>query len=163
MPEVDGVAATRSILAALPRTRVLVLTTFASEADAVRTLEAGATGYILKDALPDEIVSALRDVAAGKPAFAPSVAAVVLQRMRAGPAETLTARELEIPIASACRRATASPGLRSRTSAVRRRGSISSSARSEGGEIDPGGVAKSVGSARAVALWSRFHHAGLSA
>jgi DNA-binding NarL/FixJ family response regulator len=93
MPEMDGFAATKSIAGT---TRVLVLTTFASEADAVRALDAGAMGYLLKDAPPDEIVAALRDVAAGKPAFAPAVANVVLRRLRSAPAETLTARELEI-------------------------------------------------------------------
>lgn len=95
MPEVDGFSSTKSITAALPKTRVLVLTSFASESDAVRALEAGATGYLLKDAPGDEIVAALRDVAIGKSVLAPTVAAAVLTRVRGG-TNALTTRELEI-------------------------------------------------------------------
>lgn len=95
MPEVDGFSSTKSITAVLPKTRVLVLTSFASESDAVRALEAGATGYLLKDAPGDEIVAALRDVAIGKSVLAPTVAAAVLTRVRGG-TNALTTRELEI-------------------------------------------------------------------
>jgi DNA-binding NarL/FixJ family response regulator len=95
MPEVDGIAATKSITTALPKTRVLVLTTFASEADAVRALDAGATGYLLKDTAPDEIIAAVRNIALGQSVLAPAVATAVLNRVRGG-TSSLTTRELEI-------------------------------------------------------------------
>jgi DNA-binding NarL/FixJ family response regulator len=99
MPVLDGFKATEQIVRDDPSKRVLILTTYASEADAVRAMDAGATGYLLKDAPPDDIVAAVRSVAAGVPALHPSVAAFVLQRLRGGTAAKkidLTTRELEI-------------------------------------------------------------------
>lgn len=98
MPGIDGFKATAHIVRGSPKghtTRVLILTTYASEADAVRALDAGATGYALKDATPDEIVAAVRSVAAGVPALAPTIAPIVLARLRGG-SGLLTTRELEI-------------------------------------------------------------------
>lgn len=101
MPGLDGFAATQRILRAVPEARVLVLTTYASEADALRAMDAGATGYLLKDAPPDDIVAGVRSVAAGVPALAPAIAEHVLRRLRGGHAANgqpgaLTTRELEI-------------------------------------------------------------------
>jgi DNA-binding NarL/FixJ family response regulator len=102
MPRLDGFDATRRITCGCPNTRVLVLTTYASDADAVRAMDAGATGYLLKDAAPDEIVAAIRTVAAGAPAVAPEVAPYLMRRLRGERATgssgspTLTTRELEI-------------------------------------------------------------------
>jgi len=93
-PDGDGFAATRRIVQSNPNVRVLVLTTYASESDAARAIDAGATGYLLKDTAPDDIVQAIRSVASGAPVFAPSVAAHMLKRLRAPSA--LTTRELEI-------------------------------------------------------------------
>lgn len=88
-----GSEATRKITARGPR--VLVLTTFDTDSDILAAIEAGATGYLLKDAPAAEIHSAIRAAAGGASALAPSVAARLVGRMRE-PAVTLTARELEV-------------------------------------------------------------------
>ena len=75
MPELDGVAATRQIVAAGSRTRVLVLTTFEGEELTFRALEAGATGYLLKDAGGERLVAAVEAAAAGEMPLAPTVVA----------------------------------------------------------------------------------------
>ncbi|OYO10004.1 DNA-binding response regulator [Enemella evansiae] len=66
MPVLDGVAATAEILAALPKTRVLVLTTFADDASIKGALDAGACGYLTKDASGSEVVAAVQAAAAGR-------------------------------------------------------------------------------------------------
>jgi DNA-binding NarL/FixJ family response regulator len=95
----DGVmagAAATAQLAALPDApRVLVLTTYDTEADILTAIEAGATGYLLKDAPPDELAAAVRAAAAGQTAPAPEVAQRLLDRVRA-PGRSLSARELEV-------------------------------------------------------------------
>jgi DNA-binding NarL/FixJ family response regulator len=73
MPGMDGIAATRAILAAEPRTRILILTTFDLDEYAFGALRLGASGFILKDILPQEFVRAIRSVAAGDAVIAPSV------------------------------------------------------------------------------------------
>lgn len=90
-----GVAATRTITAGPEAPRVLVLTTFDSDADILDAVEAGATGYLLKDAPPDELVAAIRTAADGKPALAPTVALRLMDRMRT-PGLTLSQRETEV-------------------------------------------------------------------
>ncbi|WP_019630545.1 response regulator [Actinomadura atramentaria] len=90
----NGSEATRRITAGTDA-RVLVLTTFDTDADIVAALAAGATGYLLKDAPPAELFAAVRAAAAGSSALAPSVAARLVGRVRA-PAATLTPRELEV-------------------------------------------------------------------
>ncbi len=75
MPGLDGVAATARIRERHPQARVLVLTTSDSGADVLRAVEAGATGYVLKDAPREELYEAIRLAAQGKPLLAPDVAA----------------------------------------------------------------------------------------
>ncbi|MHC9294214.1 response regulator [Mycobacterium sp. LTG2003] len=94
MPGVDGVAATERILAASASTRVVVVTTYESDADILRAVEAGAAGYLLKDASRAQLATAVRDAAAGKTVLAPSVASRLFGLMRA-PA-SLSAREVEV-------------------------------------------------------------------
>ncbi|KAB2370742.1 response regulator [Actinomadura montaniterrae] len=93
---IHGGEATRRITAAGPRApRVLVLTTFDADSDILAAIEAGATGYLLKDAPPEKLHAAIRSAAAGDSTLAPSVASRLLGRMRA-PSATLTGRELEV-------------------------------------------------------------------
>ncbi|MGY3127057.1 DNA-binding NarL/FixJ family response regulator [Agrococcus sp. UYP33] len=95
MPGVGGAEATRRILAALPATRVLVLTTYESDADILAATEAGATGYLLKASPPLEIFAAVRAVARGERAMAPSVARALAGRQRPA-AAPLSAREQQV-------------------------------------------------------------------
>lgn len=83
MPGTDGVAATRLILEALPETRVLVVTTYDSDDAIIGAIEAGASGYLLKTASGAELVEAVRRVAAGELALAPSVTAKLVAQTRA--------------------------------------------------------------------------------
>ncbi|MYS22731.1 two component transcriptional regulator, LuxR family [Streptomyces sp. DvalAA-14] len=73
MPGMDGIEATRRILAAGHRSRILVLTTFDVDAYAHEALRAGASGFLLKDALPDELLAGIRAVAAGDAVVAPAL------------------------------------------------------------------------------------------
>ncbi len=82
MPIMSGIEATRHITAALPRTRVLVLTVSASEEDVVEAILAGAAGYLLKDASGSEIVAGVRAAIAGDTMVSPAVAARILERLR---------------------------------------------------------------------------------
>ncbi|MEU3908153.1 response regulator transcription factor [Streptomyces goshikiensis] len=90
-----GSAATRLITARPEAPRVLVLTTYDTDADILAAVEAGASGYLLKDAPPEELAAAVRTAAAGQSALAPAVALRLMDRMRT-PAEALTKRELEV-------------------------------------------------------------------
>jgi DNA-binding NarL/FixJ family response regulator len=90
-----GVEATRRITALPDPPAVLVLTTYSTDADILAAVEAGATGYLLKDAPPDELAAAIRAAARGETVLAPPVAARLLGRVRdKGP--TLSQRETEI-------------------------------------------------------------------
>lgn len=96
MPRGDGVAATAAITAAHPGTRVVVLTTFDTDADILRAVEAGAAGYLLKDCSRAELISAIRAAARGETVLTPSVAARLVERMR-GPAPSgLSPREVQV-------------------------------------------------------------------
>ncbi|MBT2407011.1 MULTISPECIES: response regulator transcription factor [unclassified Streptomyces] len=90
-----GSAATAAITARPSAPRVLVLTTYDTDADILAAVEAGASGYLLKDAPPEELAAAVRTAAAGQSALAPAVALRLMDRMRT-PAEALTKRELEV-------------------------------------------------------------------
>jgi DNA-binding NarL/FixJ family response regulator len=96
MPQGDGVSATAAIRERHPDTRVLVLTTYETDADILRAIEAGATGYLLKDATSDEIVRGIRATAAGESVLAAPVASRLTRRVRAAGDEALTTREIEI-------------------------------------------------------------------
>ncbi|MFF5443974.1 response regulator [Streptomyces sp. NPDC012888] len=90
-----GSEATAAITARPGGPRVLVLTTYDTDADILAAVEAGASGYLLKDAPPEELAAAVRTAAAGQSALAPAVALRLMDRMRT-PAEALTKRELEV-------------------------------------------------------------------
>jgi DNA-binding NarL/FixJ family response regulator len=99
MPVLDGVAATRAIVAAVPTTRVVVLTSFMDRTRVVDAVEAGAVGYVLKDAEPDELVRAVRSAARGEMPLDPRVTRALLGRESASgrPEEPeLTSREQEV-------------------------------------------------------------------
>jgi len=97
MPGGDGVSATRRIRAELPATAVLVLTTFDTDADILRAVEAGAAGYLLKDLPRSDLAAAIRAAARGETVLAPAVAGRLLTRMRGGtPAEALSRREAAV-------------------------------------------------------------------
>ncbi len=90
-----GSRATAAITARAGAPHVLVLTTYDTDSDILAAIEAGATGYLLKDASPDELAAAVRSAAAGRSALAPAVAQRLMGRVRA-PGTTLTPRELEV-------------------------------------------------------------------
>ncbi|MCW2847401.1 MAG: response regulator transcription factor [Marmoricola sp.] len=97
MPEMDGASATREIIEAGSRSQVLVLTSFSDAERIVNALDAGAVGYMLKDAEPDDLIEAVRSVARGDSPLHPRVARQLLTaRARPRPAAGLTAREREV-------------------------------------------------------------------
>jgi len=97
MPELDGIAATAEITAHHPETRVVMLTTFPDRERVNDALDAGAIGYLLKDAEPDEVVRGVRAAAEGNSPLAPKAAAAMLSsRIERRPAEDLTEREREV-------------------------------------------------------------------
>lgn len=96
MPVMDGVTAIRQIKDSQPGVQVLVLTTYDSDADILPAIEAGATGYLLKDISREELYSAVRATARGESVLAPGVAARLIGRMRAPAEEKLSSRELEV-------------------------------------------------------------------
>lgn len=96
MAGLDGVAATTQIRKQQPEIPVLVLTTYDSDADIRRAIEAGATGYVLKDTPRDQLFSAIRAVAQGKSILAPSVLTRLLRHMQTPVEEALSAREIEV-------------------------------------------------------------------
>lgn len=96
MPRMDGVTATGRIVAAHPAVRVLVLTTYDTDADIVRAVEAGATGYLLKDTPLPQLADAVRAAARGETVLAPPVAARLMSRLRAPAVDAPTARELQV-------------------------------------------------------------------
>lgn len=96
MPEVDGVAAIKEIKAQNPEVHVLVLTTYDSDADILRAVEAGATGYMLKDAPRDELFRAIEAASKGEPLLAPRVADRLMRRMREPERDKMSGREIEI-------------------------------------------------------------------
>ncbi len=96
MPGTDGVSAIQAIRGKRPSANILVLTTYDSDADIVRAIEAGATGYLLKDTPREELFRAVRSAARGESVLAPAVAARLMTRMRAPAEENLSAREIEV-------------------------------------------------------------------
>jgi DNA-binding NarL/FixJ family response regulator len=96
MPRLDGAGATARIVAEHPGVRVLVLTTYDTDADILRAVEAGATGYLLKDTPRAQLLDAVRAAARGETVLAAPVAARLVSRLRAPAPESPTARELEV-------------------------------------------------------------------
>ncbi|MGW2584400.1 response regulator [Streptomyces virginiae] len=96
MPVLDGVGATAEIVASGARTRVLILTTYDTDADIERAVEAGATGYLLKDATRDQLVEAIHAASRGETVLAPRVAQRLVAKMRRPAPVALTAREAEV-------------------------------------------------------------------
>ncbi len=96
MPEMDGVEAISRIKERHPEINILVLTTYESDADVLRALERGATGYMLKDAPREDLFEAIRATSQGKSPLSPDVAARLIQRVREPVEELLSTREIEI-------------------------------------------------------------------
>jgi DNA-binding NarL/FixJ family response regulator len=96
MPGGDGVAATTAITKQHPGTHVVVLTTYDTDADILRAVEAGAAGYLLKDCSQAELTSAIRAAARGETVLTPSVAARLVSRMRGPQPESLSPREVQV-------------------------------------------------------------------
>ena len=106
MPVLDGIEATRRIVRATPAARVMILTTFGLDGYVYDALRAGASGFMLKDAPPEEIVAAVRVVASGDALLAPAVTRTVIEEFARGPqappaepppaVAELTAREQEV-------------------------------------------------------------------
>ncbi|HKX66324.1 MAG TPA: response regulator transcription factor [Intrasporangium sp.] len=103
MPELDGLEATRRILAADPAARVLILTTFDLDDYVYEALRAGASGFVLKDDPPEQLIAAVHTIAAGDALLSPAVTKRVIQHFtrlnRHAPSravESLTTRELDV-------------------------------------------------------------------
>jgi DNA-binding NarL/FixJ family response regulator len=105
MPGLDGIAATRELLAVSPDARVVILTTFEQDDYIFGALSAGASGFLLKRTRPEELIAAIHAVAAGDSLLSPSVTRTVIQRMAQQPApdaaserhlDKLTPREREV-------------------------------------------------------------------
>jgi DNA-binding NarL/FixJ family response regulator len=105
MPDLDGIAATRQVLAACPHVRVVILTTFEDDHYIFGAISAGASGFLLKRARPEELLQAIHTVAAGDSLLSPSVTKTVLERVARQPPPVagshellsdLTARESEV-------------------------------------------------------------------
>src|SRR5918996_3958839 len=96
MPALDGASATAEIKARRPQTQILVLTTYDTDADIVRAIEAGAIGYLLKDVPHEEITRAVHAAARGEAVLAPAVAERIMGRVRGPAGDALTAREIEV-------------------------------------------------------------------
>jgi DNA-binding NarL/FixJ family response regulator len=96
MPGGDGVGAIARILAGRPESRVIVLTTYETDQDIVRAVEAGAAGYLMKDTSRADLIAAIFGAARGETVLSPSVATKLVTRMRAPAAESLSKRETEV-------------------------------------------------------------------
>jgi DNA-binding NarL/FixJ family response regulator len=105
MPDLDGISATRELLAAFPEVKVVILTTFEQDDYIFGALSAGASGFLLKRTRPEELVAAVHTIAAGDSLLSPSVTSRVIDRMAVQPApdagrdarlDELTPREREV-------------------------------------------------------------------
>jgi DNA-binding NarL/FixJ family response regulator len=105
MPDLDGISATRELLAAFPEVKVVILTTFEQDDYIFGALSAGASGFLLKRTRPEELIAAIHTVAAGDSLLSPSVTSRVIERMAGQPSpdaardarlEELTPRETEV-------------------------------------------------------------------
>jgi DNA-binding NarL/FixJ family response regulator len=104
MPELDGLAATRRVVQTSPATRVLMLTTFGEDGYVWQAMHAGASGFLLKDVPPEDLVTAVRTVHRGDALLAPTITRRLIEEFVSGPqpgaapaeVESLTDRELEV-------------------------------------------------------------------
>ena len=105
MPDLDGISATREVLAAFPEVKVVILTTFEQDDYIFGALSAGASGFLLKRTRPEELIAAIHTIAAGDSLLSPSVTSRVVERMAGQPQpdavrdarlEELTPRETEV-------------------------------------------------------------------
>lgn len=96
MPGLGGAEATAQLVAARPDVRVLILTTYESDENILTAIEAGASGYLLKAAPQEEILAGLRSVARGEVALSPSIAALLVNRMREPAKVSLSERETQV-------------------------------------------------------------------
>ncbi|WP_047866450.1 response regulator [Rubrobacter aplysinae] len=96
MPHMDGVTAISRIKADYPSIHAIVLTTYESDADIVKAIDRGATGYLLKNAPSEELFGAIRAAAEGKPLLSPAVTARLMNRVRGPAEEALSTREIEV-------------------------------------------------------------------
>ncbi len=96
MPGLTGDEATARVLAERPDIRVIILTTYETDANILTAIEAGASGYLLKAAPQEEILAGIRSVARGEVALAPSIAALLVNRVKLPATPTLSAREREV-------------------------------------------------------------------
>jgi DNA-binding NarL/FixJ family response regulator len=96
MPGVDGVTAIRELAKRGVPSRVLVLTTYDTDSDVLPAIEAGATGFMLKDAPREELYRAVESAARGQAALSPAVATKLMGQMRQPASEPLSQRELEV-------------------------------------------------------------------
>ncbi|MFF0148397.1 LuxR family two component transcriptional regulator [Amycolatopsis sulphurea] len=96
MPSTDGVAAITELARLGNPARVLVLTTYDTDSDVLPAIEAGATGYLLKDAPREELFRAVRAVARGESVLSPAVASRIMGQLRAPAQEPLSQREIEV-------------------------------------------------------------------
>jgi DNA-binding NarL/FixJ family response regulator len=96
MPGMDGADATGLILAESRASTVLVVTTYETDSDILRAVEAGASGYLLKDATRTELTAAVRAASRGETVLAPSVAGRLVRQVRNPGAQTLSAREVQV-------------------------------------------------------------------
>jgi DNA-binding NarL/FixJ family response regulator len=96
MPGVDGVEAIRRLQREAPAVRVLVLTTFDTDSDVLPAIEAGATGYLLKDAPVEDLLRAVRAAAKGEAVLAPTVAGRLMGKVREPAPNVLSQRELQV-------------------------------------------------------------------
>ena len=95
MPNLDGIAATRQIVAATPQTRILMLTTFEDDDYVFGALSAGASGFLLKRTQPEQLMAAIHTIAAGESLLSPSVTRMVIDSMaRRPPPDSLAIRHL---------------------------------------------------------------------
>ena len=98
MPRMNGIEATRRILASLPATHVLMLTTFDDDAEVYGALRAGAVGYLLKDGAPESMIDAVRRAARGESLLAPSVLSRILARAVQAHLDTTVEAETETDV-----------------------------------------------------------------
>jgi NarL family two-component system response regulator LiaR len=101
MPRLDGIQAIREIIRQLPKARILILTSFTEDEKVFPAIKAGASGYLLKDSSPQELLKAVRDVHRGQVSLHPTIALKVVRELNQGSElpptqDPLTARELEV-------------------------------------------------------------------